>query len=220
MATSPRKTATTPTTPKETMESVSGDVDVTIPVAPLGETKADEVTVAKGIKLKPGKNSDSGQTTPEGFITHRFGIQPENFTPRMKMTINGMNRYIEAMRLGAIISVETGTRNQRQMLTVLRGALESQDETENVICFSTLVYMASRQVDTLFNEHMVARFIDNLAETDAKDFLMLMNIVCNLAANRDRVAALKYININETANRLSRKDAVKGLLAYIGSITR
>lgn len=205
------------------VQSVVDSVDeiVTNIPSPTVETKPEVIETpnltitAKNVETLV--NVTNEEITLDGFVKRKYNLDENQYPSRLKHVITGLNDYIRNMAFNVHVNPKEGFNFQTKLLRLIKMALDNKDASEAHMCFDVILFAVSRNIDTVFNERLALRFVDQFNELDYSSFTLLMNVVLNTAVPATRNKGIQSIDLQLTADRLRNETLSMNLLSFYAS---
>lgn len=152
--------------------------------------------------------------TLEGFIKMKYHLNPEQYDSSTKAIIRGLETYISKMGFNCMVDKEEGVRQQMAFYQLLRAALDIPHTSMAIMNYDILLFGVSLNLDTVFNERLAGRFVNQLPENLQQSFLDMMVLIINTANPRTRARGLKIVDLQKLIDRAPKGNFSTNLLAY------
>lgn len=185
---------------------------------PKVEKARETKTIGNGVTMASPKVETSKLVYKEAcdvptFLKKKYGLDEADYPQRLKNTIRGINDYISNMRNGVPVNPDAGAKHQANWLRTILGALDTSQE-EAMVCFDTIMFVASKHPVDLFNDRLAARFFNRLHDAVQPLFLALQKDIVNGCNVRNRQQFLSNTVIENTVRLLKNQQQQTNYLAY------
>lgn len=185
----------------------------------FAETKTD---LGNGVVIKSrsgdGNVSTVRSETLEKFLLTKYGLNEDSYSPSLKRTIRGFETYHMSMNSRAPVTLDEAAKHQGNWFRIVAGALDGE-LGDSTVCFDTILYLAARHADDLFNDRLACRGFNLLGDVIRDQFNLYQSIIVNAANPRTRAHYVKnQLNLDAVSRTIRSDNQRRNLLAYLSSV--